>query len=130
MTMQKGMMITVIVDGVIQLTSLFETIAKRIKEEKVITDKEAAYINSVFTERLKEGNQYIEKVKELISPKLAMSEEDKLKQFERMYTVMKWYAADTKKFEKGFNRLCEERKQMLADVQEVARLFGKEKSGV
>lgn len=128
--MQKGTMITVIVDGVMQLTALSETIAKRIKEEKVITEKEGVYISGVFAERLKEGNQYIEKIKELISPKLAMSEEEKLKLLEQMYSVMKAYAAGAKKFERGFNRLCEERKQKLADVQEVARLFNKEKSGV
>lgn len=125
--MQKGTMITVIVDGVMQLTSLSEIIGKRIKEEKVITEKESAYISGVLAERLKEGNQYIEKVKEFISPKLAMSEEEKLKLLEQMYTVMKGYAAGAKKFEKGFNKLCEERKQKLADVQEVARLFNKEK---
>lgn len=128
--MQKGMMITVVVDGVMQLGTIAEIIAKRIKEEKVITEKESSYINGVFADRIKEGNQYIEKIKELISPKLAMGEDERLKVLEKMYRVMKGYTAGIKKFEKGFNLLCEERLQKLTDVQEVAKLFNKEKASL
>ena len=128
--MQKGTMITVIVDGVTQLNSLFEAVTKKIKEDKVITDKESAYITSVFNERLKEGNQFIEKIKELISPKPAISETDKLQLLTQMFTVMKENITAIKRFEKGFMKLCEERKAKLTDTQEVARLFNKEKQQV
>lgn len=125
--MQKGTMITVIVDGVTQLNSLFEAVAKKIKEDKVITEKESAYITGVFNERLKEGNQFIEKIKELISPKLTMSEADKLQLLTQMFTVMKENLAAFKRFERGFIKLCEERKAKLTDIKEVTRLFNKEK---
>jgi len=128
--MQKGIMITVIVDGVVQLGGMFDSVAKKIKDEKVITEKESAYVTGMFNERLKEGNQFIEKIKELISPKIAISEEDKVKSLEQMFTVMKGYISSAKKFEKGFTKLCEERKARLMDVQEVARLFKKEKQDV
>lgn len=125
--MQKGTMITVIVDGVTQLNSLFETVAKKIKEDKVITEKESAYITGVFNEKMKEGNQFIEKIKELISPKLTMSEADKLQLLTQMFTVMKENITALKRFEKGFIKLCEERKAKLTDTQEIARLFNKQK---
>ena len=125
--MQKGTMITVIVDGVTQLNSLFEAITKKIKEDKVITDKESACITGVFNEKLKEGNQFIEKIKELISSKPAMSEADKLQLLTQMFTVMKENITTLKRFEKGFVKLCEERKAKLTDIKEVTRLFNKEK---
>lgn len=125
--MQKGTMITVIVDGVTQLNSLFEAVTKKIKEDKVITDKESAYITGVFNEKLKEGNQFVEKIKELISPKSAMSEADKLQLLTQMFTVMKENITTLKRFEKGFVKLCEERKAKLTDIKEVTRLFDKEK---
>ncbi|MGN6212065.1 hypothetical protein [Parafilimonas sp.] len=125
--MQKGTMITVIVDGVTRLNSLFEIVTKKIKEDKVITEKESAYITGVFNEKLKEGNQSIEKIKELISPKSAMSEADKLQLLTQMFTVMKENITTLKRFEKGFVKLCEERKAKLTDIKEVTRLFDKEK---
>lgn len=125
--MQKGTMITVIVDGVTRLNSLFEIVTKKIKEDKVITEKESAYITGVFNEKLKEGNQSIEKLKELISPKLTMSEADKLQLLTQMFTVMKENITTLKRFEKGFVKLCEERKAKLTDIKEVTRLFDKEK---
>ncbi len=125
--MQKGTMIMVIVDGVTQLNSLFEAVAKEIKEDKVITEKESAYITGVFNERLKEGNQFIEKIKELISPKFAMSEADKLQLLTQMFTEMKENLAAFKRFERGFIKLSEERKARLTDIKEVTRLFNKEK---
>lgn len=125
--MQKGTMITVIVDGVTRLNSLFEIVTKKIKEDKVITEKESAYITGVFNEKLKEGNQSIEKIKELISPKSAMSEADKLQLLTQMFTVMKENITTLKRFEKGSVKLCEERKAKLTGIKEVTRLFNKEK---
>ena|ERR1035437_9924163 len=121
--MQKGTMITEIVDGVVQITHIFARVTKKAKEEGVITEKENAYIAGVFTERLKEGNQYIEKVKELLSPKPLMSEQDKLQLLTRMYTVMKAYTTDAKRFEKGFARLSQQRSKRVTDTSEIAKLF-------
>jgi hypothetical protein len=121
--MQKGTMMTGIVDGVIQITHVFARVAKKVKVEGLITDKESAYINQVFAERLKEGNQYIEKVRELLSPKLGVSEEEKLQLLSQMYGVVKSYANQAKKFENGFARLSSQRSKRVTDTQEIARLF-------
>ncbi len=116
-------MITGIVDAVVYITGVFARVAKKSKEEGLFSEKENGYIAAVFNDRLKEGNQYIEKVKELLSPRHSMSEEDKLKLLRRMYEVMKDYEANTKKFEKGFAQLSDERCRKLTDVREVQRLF-------
>jgi hypothetical protein len=121
--MQKGTMMTGIVDGVIQITNVFARVTKKAKEEGVITEKENAYIAGVFTERLKEGNLYIEKVKELLSPKPSGNEQDKLQLLTRMYGAMKAYTTDAKRFEKGFTRLSQQRSKSITDTSEIAKLF-------
>ena len=121
--MQKGTMITGIVDAVVYITGVFARVAKKSKEEGLFTEKENAYIATIFNGMLKEGNQYIEKVKELLSPKHSMSEEDKLKLLNQMYEAMKGYEISAKKFEKAFAQLSGERCQKLTDLREVQRLF-------
>lgn len=121
--MQKGTMIAGIVDGVTNVMAVAGRVAKKAKEDGLFTEKENAYINGVFNDWQKEGNQFIEKVKELISPKLSMTEEDKIKLFMQMYEVIKKYATAARRFEKGFANLSEERRKKLTDVEEVQRLF-------
>lgn len=121
--MQKGTMMTAIVDGVVRLTNAFANTTKKAKETGLTTDQENAYIARVFSERIKEGNQYIEKIKELLSPKHASREEEKIKSLEKMHGVIKGYVSNANKFEKGFDKLLNERASRLTDTQEIARLF-------
>jgi hypothetical protein len=121
--MNKGILITGIVDGVANIAIAYTRVAKKAKEDGLVTEKENAYISSVFTEWIKEGNQYVEKVKEMLSPKLAMSEEDKLKLLGQMHEATTKYAMTVKKFEKGFTALLEQRRKKLTDTEEVQRLF-------
>ncbi|MBN8837155.1 MAG: hypothetical protein J0I09_07850 [Sphingobacteriia bacterium] len=121
--MQKGTMMTGIADGVLQLSGIFHQITKAVKENGLITDKEYGYIAAVFGERIKQGNQFIEKVKDLLSPKQKISEEEKIKQLEQMYSIVKSQLLNARKFEKGFERLCAQRKKRLTDTQEIERLL-------
>jgi hypothetical protein len=121
--MQKGMMITGIVDGVVQIGQSFTRVSKKVKEEGLITEKESIYITGVFNEMLKTGNQSIEKVKELLSPKHTLNEQDKIQLLEQLYQAVK---ADTHRaihFEKGFARLSQERSRRLSSTDEIERLF-------
>lgn len=121
--MNKGTMIVGIADGVAQIAKVSAEALIRSKETGVITDNERSYFVNKFNEWLKEGNQYIVKVQELLSPKHGSNDADKLKLLEQMYRTIKSYTVAAKKFEKGFSKLCTERSKRLTDTKEIERLF-------
>lgn len=116
-------MMTGIVDACNYINGIQAAVIKKSKDAGMFTDAENSYIVSVFADMTKEGNQYIEKVKELLAPKQPIPEEELLSALTRMYTIMRGYANRIKKFEKDFDSLVLKRSKRLTDIEEVKKIF-------
>lgn len=116
-------MMTGIVDACNYINGIQSAVIKKSKEAGMFTDAENGYIVSVFADTTKEGNQYIEKVKELLAPKQPIPEEELLSTLTRMYTIMRGYANRIRKFEKDFDSLVLKRSKRLTDIEEVKKIF-------
>ena len=121
--MQKGTMMTGIVDACAYINAAFARIARRSKEGGMFTEAENNYIASVFTDMTKDVSQYIEKVKELLAPKQPVSEEETLATLGKMHAVMRSYTVGVKKFEKDFEALAVKRSKRLTDIEDVKKIF-------
>lgn len=121
--MQKGTMITGIIDTNAFIGEVYASITKSAKEGGLFHEKETAYIASFFSVMLKEGHQYIERTKELLTPKQNLSEQDRQDQLLRMYTIMRGYRTCLQKIEKGFEKLCEERNRQRNELAELKKIF-------
>ncbi|RXK81291.1 BAR domain-containing protein [Filimonas effusa] len=121
--MNKGNMMTAIVDACTYINAALARVVRKSKEAGMFTDAENNYIISVFGEMTKEGNQYIDKVKELLAPKQPIPEDELLSTLTRMYTIMRGYSNRVKKFEKDFDTLIKKRSKRLTDIDEIQRVF-------
>lgn len=116
-------MITRVMDAVVFITNVFSHAGKKSKEDSLFTAAENEYIAARFAEVIKDSNRCLDKVKELISPKWNINEEEKMNQLQQMYEKTKVYEGIAEDFERGFNRLSELRRKRLTDLTEVQRLF-------
>ncbi|WP_153800884.1 hypothetical protein [Foetidibacter luteolus] len=118
---QKGTLITGILDAVTANMEIFVRVSKKSKAEGLYTAMENEYIAAKLNGINKEGNQCLEKLKELITSR--QPENEKLESLRQMYAIMQRQAATARHFEKGFARLSEARKKKLSEIAEVEKLF-------
>ncbi|RXK86988.1 hypothetical protein [Filimonas effusa] len=120
---KNGTMIVGIADATVKLAEASARVIKKAKDSGLFTTQEISFIVSFFNEMLKEPNQYVEKVKNLLIPKQNVSEDEKEKQLLHMHSNMRRNQAETRKIEKSFERLVNLRIKRSSDMEEVKDIF-------
>lgn len=121
--MNKGNLMTGIIDGVANVTAIYMGVSKKAKEDGLLNLKEREYIANAFGQMIKDGNQAIENIRQMLSLKTSIQEEEKVQLLKELFDKVKANEKSATLFVKGFEKLTDSRKKKQTDINEVAILF-------